>query len=389
MDSKELKEKIKLRRKKGCRKEHWMTLLYFLPPAICLMGVILVASYSMFLSFALLFFILPMLYTVEKRIRISISGIGSMKFSYKDGYRGFFKEHMNGLFGVIMSLLLGFSLFLLGYLIIFSFLPSIIKIFPESVSTFQQLSEYYNDPNLDAEVFFNYLTEHLSDFSRPLSLISSLILFLPLVSVFFYSIPENLTNHYLATIFLPDIDKNLPASQGRNFAKNVTRAGYWKRLGLFATYNWPYLLIFTLLYGASTFLMCYVRVDNSRLVLLSMMITPTIGCFYGLLLSFFVLYNNYAVIEEYSPAFLETMAPELKMMIYQTYNNPNYRHGEESALRGCYVPNPTTYRDFKASETYDYSKQDVPSQEQPQEREAPDTFVIDLTQKDDEKKDEK
>ena len=90
MDPKELKEKIKLRRKKGCRKEHWMTLLYFLPPAICLMGVILVASYSMFLSFALLFFILPMLYTVEKRIRISISGIGSMKFSYKDGYRGFF-----------------------------------------------------------------------------------------------------------------------------------------------------------------------------------------------------------------------------------------------------------------------------------------------------------
>ena len=120
-----------------------------------------------------------------------------------------------------------------------------------------------------------------------------------------------------------------------------------------------------------------------------MMITPTIACFYGLLLSFFVLYNNYAVIEEYSPAFLETMVPELKMMIYQTYNNPNYRHGEESALRGCYVPNPTTSRDFKASETYDYSKQDVPSQEQPQEREEPDTFVIDLTQKDDEKKEEK
>ena len=44
MDPKELKEKIKLRRKKCCRKEHWMTLLYFLPPAICLMGVILVAS---------------------------------------------------------------------------------------------------------------------------------------------------------------------------------------------------------------------------------------------------------------------------------------------------------------------------------------------------------
>ena len=63
-----------------------------------------------------------------------------------------------------------------------------------------------------------------------------------------------------------------------------------------------------------------------------------VSLFFAFLLNVFVLINCYSLVEESQDIVLSTLPPARKVSIYQTYCNPNYVHGEESAARGCFIP---------------------------------------------------
>ena len=92
------------------------------------------------------------------------------------------------------------------------------------------------------------------------------------------------------------------------------------------------------MYGLTIFGVSNIETNNSNLVLPIRRITPRVGFLLFLFLNVFLLINSYAVIEESQERILNSLPPTRKVSIYQTYCNPNYIHGEESARRGCFVP---------------------------------------------------
>ena len=382
-------EKIKERRKRGNQKDLYIALSYLLLPAMMVSLLVLLIPYSFILSLIPVYFILPMFYTVEKRIRYVLTGIGKKDFSYKDGYIAFFREKKGGVFGVIMSLLIAFSFLLLTNLIFSNFVPNLFTIFPESNDVFNHLKEILIPNQNNTAEILQYLSENIAALYRPLSIYVSLIFFIPILSIFFLSIPNNLTSHYLATIVLPDIDNNVSAAQARSLAKytlirpiNSQRRGYQLR------YNWPYLLAFTILYGLSTYVFSIPTIAMNALVPIVVLITPALSVFYAVFLSYACIYNDYAIIEEMAPSILPLLPESIRVSIYQAYNNPHYIHGEESAMRGGFVPNPNSYNTFYASAN-DMSQNpdeniDISAKEpEPQNHdEAPNSAIFDFSAKD-------
>lgn len=345
-----LLKQIKDRRKRGWNKELLFTLSYLALPAFLVSLLIFLIPYSFFLSMIPIYFILPMFYTVEKRFRYALTGIGKKDFSYKDGYHDFFKGRSGGLFGVIMSLLYSFSFYLLSDFILANFIGYIFSAFPESLPVYEEITKVISGSTLGSEQLITIIINNLAELYRPLSIFVSLTFFIPIVVILFFSIPNNLTCHYLATIVLPDIDNNISASQARSLAKyTLIRPINKKRHQLQLAYNWPYLLAFTVIYGLSTYLFTLTTISVPGAVPFLVFLTPALSIFYGSYLSYMTIYNDYAITEELSSTLLNHLPDSIKASIYQAYTNPEYRHGEESAMRGCFVPNPNNYSTFYAS----------------------------------------
>lgn len=371
-ETNQLLEKIKDRRKRGNKKELYVALCYLLLPALMVSALVLLIPYSFILSLIPVYFILPMFYTAEKRLRYVLTGIGKKDFSYIDGYNAFFKEKKGGIFGVIMALLIAFSFLLLVNLILANIVPNLLTLFPESNAVYNHLKEILLPNQMNTEEVLNYIADNISDLYRPLSIYVSLIFFVPIFSIFFLSIPSNLTSHYLATIVLPDIDNNVSAAQARSLAKfTLLRPLSPQRQKYQLRYNWPYYLIFVALYALSTYAFSIPTISYNALVPIFVLITPALAVFYASLLSFGCIFNDYAIMEEMAPTLLPLLPESIRISIYQAFNNPHYIHGEETAMRGGYVPNPNSYNTFYASasdmnpqanDSIDVSNQDTGSE---------------------------
>ena len=85
------------------------------------------------------------------------------------------------------------------------------------------------------------------------------------------------------------------------------------------------------------------NMENARMELRTAKwrLAPSLSLFYGFLLDYFCLMNEYCILEESQSLLLSRMPEQMRFSVYQTYCSPNYIHGEESAARGCFVPAPT------------------------------------------------
>lgn len=401
MDPKERNQKIKERQKRLFRKDLAMNLLLLVPPILLTLIIVLFALFTFILSLLLIYFVLPMFYTVERRMRQSVTGIGKTNFTYADGYRAFFKDNMGGIFGVINALLTTFLLIIvLAFVLQYAFQP-LTNCFPHGAESLSFLAEFLAEHNYNS---FEILTNpdaiaSLTYLTQPLTILVGVTAFLPMTYLLFYAIPMNLSNHQIATIVLPDIDKNLSAAQARTLSRIQFARGFQGyRLKNSIRLNWPYLLAFVLIYGLSLYGCSMIETTETMVMPIILLLSPTISLFFGFFLQYFWIGNDYCIIEESQDVLLESINPQIKFTIYQTYRNPNYIHGEESSARGCFVPEQTYQEKHPFSTPFEenhpettFSPTTPPQSEGEEEktdalRENPTGIVIDLSE-DEEKKD--
>ena len=317
-----------------------MNLLLLLLPAFATCILFAVALETYCLSLVLLYFILPMFYTVEKRIRYDITGIGKPDFSYADGYHDFFRKNMGGLFGAIIAIMYSIFLVLAFYLIFEYVLEPLCYCFPNAADVYDEFIVLYYSTGIDAA--YTYIMSNIGALTAPLEIMVSLIMFVPSCLLVFYFFNNNLNHHFLSTIVLPDIDQNVSASSARSLSKSSYGRpirGHRARESFY--HNWPYYLAYVCVYGLLTYAFTFAEVNNMYLLMLYVMAAPCISMFVGAILDYFCLVNEYSVIEESKDIILSRMDSYIKVGIYQTYCNPTYQHGEESAARGSFVPEPT------------------------------------------------
>lgn len=333
---KDFRERINKRRKRARKKELFTLVLLLLLPAFLACLILFSSLYSFRISLLLIYFLLPMFYTIEKRIRCLVSGIGNPKFSFADGYKAFFKSNRGGVFGVISSFFSAFCIGLASYLLVYRVSTPLINAFPAANVAFQNIKDAMADG--DRQKLSLAINQNRASLSQPLSIRIGIIFFLPIPALFF-GIDRNLSNHYLSGIVLPDIDNNISAAQARSLCRGSYGAPTASlRRKKFFSRNWPYFLLYSLVYGLSLYGVTTIRVTDSSLVPLIRRITPMVSLFFAFLLNVFVLINCYSLVEESQDIVLSTLPPARKVSIYQTYCNPNYVHGEESAARGCFIP---------------------------------------------------
>lgn len=399
MDPKERNQKIKERQKRLFRKDLAMNLLLLVPPILLTLIIVLFALFTFILSLLLIYFVLPMFYTVERRMRQSLTGIGKTNFSYADGYRAFFKDNMGGIFGVINALLTTFLLIIvLAFVLEYAFQP-LANCFPPAGEVLTELGNLSFSQTANSEEFWTYFNENAFHLTQPLTIMVGVTAFLPMTYLLFYAIPMNLSNHQIATIVLPDIDKNLSAAQARTLARiQFARGFHGFRLRNSIRLNWLYLLSFVLLYGLTLYGCSMIQTSDAWVMPIIILLCPSLALFFGFFLQYFWIGNDYAIIEESQDVLLESLNPQIKYTIYQTYCNPSYIHGEESAARGCFVPEQTYQETHPFSTPFEQSDMDRPFPPNPSQqtgeeertdvpKEDPTGVVIDLSEE--EGKDEK
>ena len=402
MTSNELHRRVAERRKRTFKKSLFINLALLLPPILLTIVIVLTALSTYILSLCLLYFILPMFYTVEKRLRYDIAGIGKPGFSYADAYKAFFTQNMGGVFGALGAVLWTLLLFFFIITILENAFPAIANCFPEAGGVVEHISELFVSQNADMNTLMDYVVENGHLLTRPLTILFGVSAFIPLFLAIFYFFDNNLSMHYLSTIVLPDIDKNISASQARSLSKlQFGRLIQGHRLKESFRNNWPYYLAFSVLYGVILYACSFISTNNIMVLPLIILLAPSLSLFYGLLLNYFCLLNDYCVLEESQELLLSRMPAQTRLSVYQTYCSPNYVHGEESAARGCFVPAPT-YREehpfsspFDAQNTggetapsYENTSDTPRSDSEPSQKPAdPTGIVIDLSgTKDDEDK---
>lgn len=88
-----LKEKYQTRRKRALEKSVFKNMALLLPPSLLIAALLMVSLYTYGVSLLLTYFILPMFYTVERRLRFDLTHIGKKDFNYGDGYKAFFQSN--------------------------------------------------------------------------------------------------------------------------------------------------------------------------------------------------------------------------------------------------------------------------------------------------------
>lgn len=316
----------------------WNLCLLFVP-SIFLQLILFCMPYTYGLSILLLYFILPMFYSIDKRLRYEVNHIGKKKFSFLDGYRDFFLSNKGGIFGVIFSLVCAFGLFLLSIAILYFFMPHIISCFPLSQPYFREFSEKFSDIKVDQSLIMEFFMESGYHMAQPLIIIVGIALFLPLFFVIFIGVDENLSYHYISSVLFPDLDLNISSSQsrtvGKSFSRNYSPYRWKESLKL----NFPIYLFFTLAYGFSLFGSTYIPVSKTNVMMFVIVLTPCASIILGTLLNHICMLNNYSIIEEDQEMLLLTMPAAMRTSVYQTFHAKEYIHGEESEKRGSFIKN--------------------------------------------------
>jgi hypothetical protein len=388
MKNAELDQKIRARRKRAFRKSIFVNLALLIPPIVCLQLLVIAALSTYTVSLFLIYFILPMFYTVEKRLRYDISGIGNPDFSYADGYKAFFGGAQGGIFGIILSVLEAFFFGLVFYLAFSNLFPYLCQSYPGAYDVYSKLVTLYSDPKTSQNELITYFTDNGAVLTQPLSIFIGLVLFFPIFLLVFFFLNGNLDDHYLCTIVLPDIDKNISASQARSISRSsFGRAILSYRLGKTFRYNWPFYVLFSLIYGSLVYGGSFLVTDNLYLVPLIVLVAPSVSLFFALILNYFCLANEYAVLEESQNLLLSRLPKPMRESIYRTYCDSHYVHGEESSARGSFVPNTVEERPASPAPAASPAPSSAGGEES-----KPTGFVIDLSQgetKKDDRKDEK
>ncbi len=333
-------KKIKEQRKRIFNKSIFLDLLLLIPPIIIQIGLVLLACTTFTSSLLLTYFVLPMFYTVERRITAKISGIGNSDFSYADGYRCFFRKREGGIFGIILSFIGSLALGILFYFALSTTFPYLCNTFEGAREVYDTIYENLSSNGMvDQKQFIEYLSTNMHLLSRPLAILIGCVCFVPTLYFFFYCVDTNLCDHYLASIVLPDIDLNISASEARGLSRgSFKRYLFKKRFSYAFRLNWIYYLLYALLYAGTLYLFSNIQAINIPSMLLLVIATPSLSICYATILNYFILANEYATLEVIANDLLTTLPEPLKASIYQTYINPNYNHGIESEIRGCFIP---------------------------------------------------
>ncbi len=365
MTNKELRQKVAERRKRGFRKNLLVNLALLILPILLTIVIFITAINTYILSLFLIYFVLPMFYTVDKRLRYDLTGIGKPNFTYADGYKAFFTKNMGGVFGAIGAILLAILVFIFLLFILEYAFPAIAHCFPGAGEVVEKVSAIYSEKQVDMDALTDYLLKNGYLLTQPATVLIGVSAFIPMFLLVFYFFNNNLSMHYLSTIVLPDIDKNVSASQARGISKiQFGRLIQGHRLKESLLQNWPYYLVFTFLYGIILYACTFITTTNLMVLPIVALLAPALSLFYGFLLDYFCLMNEYCVLEESQSLLLSRMPEQMRFSVYQTYCSPNYIHGEESAARGCFVPAPTYHQEHPFSSPFantPYSS--TPSQE--------------------------
>ena len=391
-----LKEKYQTRRKRALEKSVFKNMALLLPPSLLIAALLMVSFYTYGVSLLLTYFILPMFYTVERRLRFDLTHIGKKDFNYGDGYKAFFQSNKGGIFGVSMSVVLALAVLLFLSGSVGMVVPHIVNNFAEAKSVFEDLLAMYSDVNLNPIDLNTYILQNGYHLTRPLTIYVGLIAFIPIFIIVFIFITNNLSNHYLCGVVLPDIDLNISASQARSVARgSFGRGTSTFRLKEQFRLNWPLYVLFALLYGIGLYGASFITTDNTYFVLFVMMIVPCSALIVAIYINYFCLMNNYVVIEENQDMILASIPAPMRTSIYQTYNAREYIHGEESLARGGFVPAPTyfqerqtDFQEYHTSKTYDQQSSDPVMTKPHDTSTAPQGVVIDLSQDAEKKGDE-
>lgn len=332
--------RVSKRKKELKINNHMQNILILLLPSLIvalIFGLVAgLAIYARFFSIALLslvVIILPLFYVVEKRLRASISYVGKKDFSIIDGYKTFFTNRQSGIFGILSGLTTSIMFVAIFYLAFFRFFSLFCTPFDGSLKAYETITSLES-------IDYDVLGSNLPQLIKPGIVISSTIFFIPIFYLIFYSMNSNLSDHYLATIVLPDIDLNLPASQSRSlskvsFKRYINRYLFRLRLRL----NWPIYLIFTALYVSSVFIFISLDYSSNINIFFSsvlIMIVPLLSLFYGLVINYDCLINEYILVDEISPLLHEVLPKAIKESVKGTFRNPGYIHGEESLVKGAF-----------------------------------------------------
>lgn len=349
----DLKEKYRNRRKQLYSQNLIGDLALLLLPSL-LLGVLFTLSfYTYGISILLTYFILPMFYTVDYRIRNKLTEIGNDDFTYKDGYAAFFKSNKGNFYGVIKAIVIFLVLLLIFAVFIGIAFPLIVRCFPEAIDTYEELVSTYNSFYKGDNQFLNLIYEEGANLSRPIIVFFGIVSFIPLAFSMFGVIGENLSNDYLAHIVLPDIDKNISPAQSRNVAKaSFGKDFFTYRVKQQMMLNWPYYLIYaivyaSLLYGMSNVINGYVY--NVPLLFSSV---PGFMLMISCYLNYFTIANRYIVIEENKQVLYEMIPSSMRIYIYQTFNTKEYVHGEESEKRGAFYSDLVLSKKYESESTF-------------------------------------
>lgn len=360
-------KKIKEQRKRIFTKSIFFDLLLLIPPIIIQIGLVLLAVTTFTSSLLLTYFVLPMFYTVERRITAKISGIGNSDFSYADGYKSFFRKREGGIFGIILAFIGSLALGILFYFVLSTTFPYLCNTFEGARDVYNTIYDTLNSTGtVDQKQFIEYLSTNMPLLSRPLTILIGCVCFVPTLYFFFYCVDTNLCDHYLASIVLPDIDLNISASEARGLSRgSFKRYLFKKRFSYSFRLNWIYYLLYTLFYAGTLYLFSNIQAINIPMMLLLVVATPSMSICYATILNYFILANEYATLEVIANDLLNALPEPLKASIYQTYINPNYNHGMESEVRGCFIPSNVSH--FSNESDNYYKKEETEASYEPKE----------------------
>lgn len=302
------------------------------------MCLILLASvFTYGVSILLTYFVLPMFYAADRRLRYAITGIGKEKFSYIAGYKAFFQSNKGGIFGVFLTVAAAIGILLVMLFALGIAIPGIVSCFPEAQDAFKEMLTLISDYSLMRKDMTKFLLERGYEMVRPFTVYIGLCMFLPLVFIIFFGVNENLSYHYISTIVFPDLDLNIPSSQSSSVARAFSRGFNAYRLKRSFFMNLPCYLLFATMYGFALWGVSHIRVDSSRDAIFTCLIVPAFALIIGSFLNYFCMMNNYCLIEADQDQLRESMPVAMRTSVYQTYSSKEYIHGEESKKRGCFI----------------------------------------------------
>ena len=319
------------------KKDLFIDLLLLLLPTLILLILVYGTIYTYGVSLLFFYFVLPMFYCVDQRLRYHINGIGKKKITYLDGYRDFFASNKGGYFGMTICLLSAIGLFLFFLGVMTLILPYVFACFPISIPAYERFIDMIKTTTFTRFDMLGFFLENGSTMVQPLTVYFGVSSFLPIFFIIFLSVDNNLSLHYISSIILPDLDKNISSSQSRSVAKSFTRAFSSYRMKENLKLNFIYYIIFTLIYGLSLWGASRITVSSIELVVPVFMLAPCFSILIGSFLNHFCTMNEYIVIEESQNELSDSIPLTIKTSIYQTYNSRGYIHGIESEKRGCFI----------------------------------------------------